>query len=171
TRIEQIALLPAIGLGSAIVSIVGQNNGAGKMDRVQACVRLCVRYGFFLIISASVPLFFFAKQLVGVFTDDPAVIEAGAVYIKIMAFIQWSYVVTFIYAGFLQAVKRPGYGFVESVIRKIVLPIAVFFLLVKVFDVGLNSFWFGMVGINVTMALVTILYGQWMLKRLVSGSL
>ncbi|MEM7672430.1 MAG: MATE family efflux transporter [Verrucomicrobiota bacterium] len=171
TRIEQIALLPAIGLGSAIVSIVGQNNGAGKMDRVQACVRLCVRYGFFLIISASVPLFFFAKQLVGVFTDDPAVIEAGAVYIKIMAFIQWSYVVTFIYAGFLQAVKRPGYGFVESVIRKIVLPIAVFYLLVKVFDVGLNSFWFGMVGINVTMALVTVLYGRWMLKRLVSGSL
>ncbi|MEO0509896.1 MAG: MATE family efflux transporter [Verrucomicrobiota bacterium] len=171
TRIEQIALLPAIGLGSAIVSIVGQNNGAGKMDRVQECVRLCVRYGFFLIIAASLPMFLFAEQLVGVFTDDPAVIKTGARYAKIMAFIQWSYVVTFTYTGFLQAVKRPGYGFVESVIRKIILPISIFYLLVTVMQVSLDTFWFGMVGINVVMAIVTVLYGRWTLKRLVAGTL
>ncbi|MBT8044359.1 MAG: MATE family efflux transporter, partial [Verrucomicrobiae bacterium] len=49
TRIEQIALLPAIGLSSAIISIVGQNNGAGKTDRVRECIRLCTRYGLILI--------------------------------------------------------------------------------------------------------------------------
>lgn len=169
TRIEQIALLPAIGLGSAIVSIVGQNNGAGKMERVEECVRLCVKYGFGLIVGASVLLFLFAKQLVGVFTEDPAVIETGTHYIKIMAFIQWSYVVTFIYTGFLQAVKKPNYGFVESVVRKIVLPISIFYLLASVLQVGLNTFWFGMVGINVAMALVTICYGRWVLKKMVAA--
>ncbi|MEM7790954.1 MAG: MATE family efflux transporter [Verrucomicrobiota bacterium] len=170
TRIEQIALLPAIGLGSAIVSIVGQNNGAGKMNRVEECVRLCVKYGFFLIVLASALIFVFANQLVGVFTDDLAVIEAGARYVKIMAFIQWSYVMTFIYTGFLQAVKRPGYGLIESVIRKIILPMSVSYVLVSVMNVGLNSFWFGLVGINAMMAVVTILYGQWTLKKLVTDA-
>lgn len=171
TRIEQIALLPAIGLGSAIVSIVGQNYGAGKIDRVQACVRLCVRYGFFLILGASLLLFVFAEWLVGIFTDDVAVIETGTKYIKIMAFIQWSYVVTFTYTGFLQAIKRPGYGFVESIVRKIILPIAVFYVLVSVLEVSLDSFWLGMVCINVTMALVTVFYARWVLKKLVAGEL
>ena len=45
TRIEQIALLPTIELSAAIVSIVGQNNGAGLLDRVLAAVKICIKYG------------------------------------------------------------------------------------------------------------------------------
>ena len=59
----------------------------------------------------------------------------------------------------------------ESVVRKIALPIAVFYLLVSVFNVELNTFWFGMVGINVAMALVTVAYGRFMVKKLVAGEL
>ena len=126
TRIEQIALLPAIGLSSAIVSIVGQNNGAGETERVRECVRLCFKYGLYLIVTASVLLFVFATPLVRLFTNDPAVIEVGTKYVRIVTFIQWSYVSGFVYIGFLQALKRPMYGFVESFTRKIILPGIVF---------------------------------------------
>jgi len=168
TRIEQIALLPAIGLGAAIVSIVGQNNGAGKSDRVRECVRLCVKYGFSLIAAASVLLWFFATPLVRMFTGDPAVIEVGTSYIRIMVFIQWAYVMTFVHTGFLQAVKRPMYGFVESVIRKIVLPLGVSYLIVHVYALKLGSFWLGMAIINIFMALVTIVYAQSVLRQIVT---
>lgn len=166
TRIEQIALLPAIGLGSAIVSIVGQNNGAGRLDRVRECVQLCVRYGFGLIAVASILMFTLAEPLVRMFTSDRAVIEVGANYVRIMTFIQWAYVMTFVHTGFLQAVKRPMYGFVESIIRKIILPIGVFYTVVRVFEVDLQGFWSSMAVINVVMTLVTITYAQWMLRRI-----
>ena len=168
TRIEQIALLPAIGLGSAIVSIVGQNNGAGKIDRVAECMKLCIKYGLLLILAASVLMFAFATPLVGIFTDDKEVIKVGANYTRIMAFIQWAYVMGFINIGFLQAIKRPMYGFAEAVIRKILLPLGVFYLAVKVFDVGLNGFWFSMVGINVAMTIITIAYAQSVLRKMAS---
>ncbi|MEM9479010.1 MAG: MATE family efflux transporter [Verrucomicrobiota bacterium] len=166
TRIEQMVLLPAIGLGAAIVSIVGQNNGAGKMDRVRECVQLCVKYGFALIVGASVLMFFFATPLVRLFTDDPEVVEIGTRYVRIMSFLQWAYVMTFIHTGFLQAVKRPNYGFVESIIRKIVLPIGVFYVLVKVMEVALDGLWFGMFGINFLMTIVTIIYAQAVLRKI-----
>jgi putative MATE family efflux protein len=166
TRIEQIALLPAIGLSAAIVSIVGQNNGAGKFDRVRQCVRLCIKYGFYLIVAASVLLFVFAAQLVRLFTDDPAVVEVGTTYIRIVTFIQWAYVMTFIHIGFLQAVKRPIYGFVESVIRKLILPIGVFYVAVRILDVELNTFWVCGAVINVAMTFVTIVYAQTRLRRI-----
>ncbi len=164
TRIEQMALLPAIGLGAAIVSIVGQNNGARKYDRVRECVALCIKYGIILITVASVLLFVFATNLVKLFTDDPQVIEVGTYYTRVMAFIQWAYVMGFIHIGFLQAVKRPIYGFFEAVIRKIILPLTVFYALVTVLQVNLNTFWYGMVGINVFMTIVTIIYAQWVLR-------
>ncbi len=166
TRIEQIALLPAIGLSSAIISIVGQNNGAGKTERVRECIQLCSRYGLILIASASVLLYFFAAPLVKVFTSDPEVIDLGRDYVRIVTFIQWAYVAGFIYIGCLQALKRPMYGFVESVIRKIILPLAVFYAVVHVFDVGLTGFWWSMVVINAVMAVVTIIYVRSILKRL-----
>lgn len=165
TRIEQIALLPAIGLSSAIVSIVGQNNGAGRIDRVRECVRLCVKYGFVLIGVASILLVIFAKQLVSVFTNDLEVIRVGTTYIRIVSVMQWAYVMTFIHIGFLQALKRPFYGFVESIIRKIVLPLSIFPLLVLSHKVSLVGFWWGMVAINITMTVVTIIYAHQKLKQ------
>lgn len=166
TRIEQIALLPAIGLSSAIVSIVGQNNGAGKTERVRECIRLCSRYGMILIGSASVLLFIFAGPLVQIFTSDPAVIQTGREYIRIVAFIQWAYVTGFIYIGCLQALKRPMYGFIESVIRKIILPLLVFHIVVHGMHVELSGFWWSMVAINGGMAVITIVYAKSVLKRL-----
>ena len=168
TRIEQIALLPAIGLGSAIVSIVGQNNGAGRLDRVSECMKLCVKYGLLLILLASVLVFVFATPLVRIFTSDEEVIKVGANYTRIMAFIQWAYVMGFIFIGFLQAIKRPMYGFVEAVIRKIVLPIGVFYFAVKVLEVDLDGFWYSMVAINVTMTFVTMAYARSVLKKMTS---
>lgn len=166
TRIEQIALLPAIGLGSAIVSIVGQNNGAGRIDRVRLCMDHCLRYGLILICAASILIYLFATPLVRLFTDDPQVVELGTTYTRIMAFIQWAYVMTFIYLGFLQAVKQPLYGFIQSVIRKIILPFGVFYVIVHIVEAPLNGFWLSMVAINVLMTLVTIVYAQWVLKKL-----
>jgi len=166
TRIEQIALLPCIGLSAAIVSIVGQNNGAKKLDRVQQAVRLIIRYGIYLIAIASVLMFVLARPLVRMFTDDAEVIGLGVAYVRIMTLIQWAYVMGFIHIGFLQAVKRPMYGFVEAVVRKIILPLSVFYIFVRVVQVSLNGFWISMCIINVVMTLVTIAYAQSVLRKI-----
>lgn len=96
-----------------------------KTERVRECIRLCSRYGLILIGTASVLLFIFAGPLVKLFTSDPEVMQAGKNYVRIVTFIQWAYVSGFIYIGCLQALKRPMYGFVESVVRKIILPLPV----------------------------------------------
>lgn len=165
TRIEQLVLLPAIGLGAAIVSIVGQNNGAGKIDRVQECVKICAKYGLYLITAASLLMFLCAGPLVSIFTDDVKVIEVGIEYVRIVTFVQWAYVMGFVYIGFLQAVKRPMYGFIEAVIRKIILPLVVFYLVVHVLDLELAGFWWSSVVINIGVAIVTISYGRYVLKN------
>ncbi len=169
TRIEQIVLLPAIGLGSAIISIVGQNNGAGEFGRVNECVRLCARYGLVLIVISSFGMFLLATPLVRLFTDDPEVVRVGTLYVRIVSVVQWAYVMGSIFIGFLQAVKRPMYGFVESAMRKILLPLGVYYLLVVMWEVDLLTFWWGSVVVNICVAIVTICYGWRVLARVTGG--
>jgi len=166
TRIEQIVLLPAIGLGTAIVSIVGQNYGAGNKQRVRECVNLCAKYGIVMILISSLGMFLLAEYLVCMFTDDAEVIVVGKEYVRVVSVVQWAYVMGFVFVGFLQAVKRPMYGFLESVIRKVILPVVAFHVLVRLWNVELMTFWWGTVLINILMAIVTIFYARYVLNKI-----
>ena len=101
-----------------------------------------------------------------VFTDDPEVIQIGVRYVQIMAFIQWSYVMTSTHLAFLQAVKRPRYGFFESVLRRVLLPAPLMWLFVKEWGYSVDWVWASIAFANVLMTVVTIVYGQRQLANL-----
>lgn len=166
TRIEQIGLLPTFGLYSAIMALVGQNNGAKQFDRVRESMKICNRFGLLLVLSTSTLIFLFASQLMKVFTDDPEVIEIGVRYVHIMALIQWSYVMTSTHLAFLQAVKRPRYGFFESILRKVLLPAPLMWLFVKELNYSVDAVWMSVAAANVLMTVVTVVYGQRQLASL-----
>ena len=166
TRIEQIGLLPTFGLYSAIMALVGQNNGAKIFSRVRESMRVCNIAGLLLVVTTSSLIFLFATQLMRVFTDDPEVIEIGVRYVHIMALIQWSYVMTSTHLAFLQAMKRPRYGFFESILRKVLLPVPFMWLFVKQYHYSVDAVWFSVAGANVFMTVITVAYGQSQLMKL-----
>ena len=166
TRIEQIGLLPTFGLYSAIMALVGQNNGAKKYDRVGETMRVCNRVGLCLMLVTSTLIFLFAGPLMRVFTDDPEVIKIGVRYVHIMALIQWAYVMTSTHLAFLQAIKRPRYGFFESILRKVLLPLPLLWLFVEKMDSDVDAVWFTIAGANTFMTLISIAYAQTQLKKL-----
>ncbi len=168
TRIEQIGLLPTFGLYSAIMALVGQNNGAKKYDRVRETMRVCNRVGLALILITSTLIFLFAAQLMRVFTDDPKVIQIGVRYVHIMALIQWAYVMTSTHLAFLQAIKRPRYGFFESILRKVLLPLPLLWLFVAKQNAGVDAVWFTVAGANAFMTIISIIYAQTQLRKLTS---
>ena len=166
TRIEQIGLLPTFGLYAAIMALVGQNNGARQFARVREAMRVCNRIGLLLVLTTSTLMFLFASQLVQVFTDDPAVIEIGVRYVHIMALIQWSYVMTSTHLAFLQAMKRPRYGFFESILRKVLIPAPFLWLFVSGWGYSVDAVWITVAAANVFMTVITVVYGQRELSKL-----
>ncbi len=150
TRIEQIALLPTIGLNIATLSLVGQNMGANKCHRVRETLNTTLKYGAFISLFGLLFLFIFSKQLMGIFTGDEAVITIGSGYLKIAAFLLWSYVIMFINVSALQGMKRPMFALWIGLGRQIVAPIVVFYFFIYVIETGLlcdrNRFAWNMVG-------------------------
>ncbi|WP_433926113.1 MATE family efflux transporter [Sorangium cellulosum] len=84
SRIDQLALLPAINMGMAISTLAGQNLGAGHHGRVREVFTWgCVfSGGITLVISAAALAF--PEALLRVFITDPVVIDLGASYLHIV---------------------------------------------------------------------------------------
>ncbi len=165
TRIEQIGLMPTFGLYAAIMALVGQNNGARNFSRVQESMRVCNLIGGTLAVATSILIVIFSRPLMRIFTSEPDVIDIGVHCLLIMMMIQWCYVLTSTHLAFLQAIKRPFYGFLESVLRKILLPLGLYAAFASL-DWGVDAVWYGIAGGNFLMTIVTIIFAQSVLRRI-----
>lgn len=166
TRIEQIGLLTTVGLYSAIMALVGQNNGAGNFERVHETMRWCNRIGLAMNLAISFLIFVFAEQLIRIFTSDQEVISMGVTCLRVIMPIEWSYVMTSTHLAMLQAVKRPMYGLFESILRKVLLPLPCLWLCVTVYDFEIDWVWYCVAATNVVMTVFTVIYAQLVLRRL-----
>lgn len=98
-RIDSFAVMPAINFSMAISSFVGQNIGANKLDRISNGLWATMKMMALISALTSVISVFFARELLTFFTQDQAVIEAGVLYLHIVAPFYISFAVMFSFNG------------------------------------------------------------------------
>lgn len=85
-RIISLVIIPALSIAITNSALVGQNIGAGKIDRAEKITKLSASIGFILLSAIGIIFFFFAKPITALFIpNDPAVIISGALFIKFTA--------------------------------------------------------------------------------------
>ncbi len=121
-RIEQVFLLPVIGLNTAVLSIGGQNFGAKAFNRIRELYKKALFFGCSFMVCAGIILFFGAEFFVSLFTDNQEAVKHGAIYLKVAALIGPIYPVFFITTAVFQAVKKPLYSLYLSILRLTAFP-------------------------------------------------
>jgi len=169
TRIEQIILLPTIGLNIAVLTLTGQNNGAGRLDRVLETRRHAMKAGLWMMILGGVILFLTARPMMAFFTEEAEVVRIGAEYLRIASVTLCSYVILFQTVFMLQGLKRPMFALWIGLYRQIIAPCAIFYLLAFLLDWKLQGIWWGIFGVTWSAALFTLYYGNRILKRIQSN--
>jgi Na+-driven multidrug efflux pump len=168
TRIEQIVLMPAIGLGSAMLSIVGQNHGAGLPERVREAWLTNIRQGAGMMIFGGGLVWFFGESLIRVFTMDAEIIRRGGEYLRVAAITLAAYPILFVTVFMMQGLKRPAYGLWIGIYRQVVAPIFVYQTLAFTLGWGLGGIWWGMAMVVWSAALFTFWWGWRVCGYLVS---
>ncbi len=85
-NIIQVITIPAMGLSMAVSTLVGQNIGAGNIERASRITLLGALVGFGVLSIVGFIAFFLAPLLVGFFVPgDTRVIAEGANFLRIMA--------------------------------------------------------------------------------------
>ena len=156
TRIEQLFLLPTIGLNIATLSIVGQNNGAKNLSRIKKTIKVTTKYGLYIMTFGTICIFFFSYWMMRIFTSDIAVIDIGVNYLRYAAFLTWAYLLLFLNVSVLQGLKKPMYALYIGLARQIIFPFIMFNLLSFYF--GINGIWISVFVINWLATVITIFY-------------
>ncbi len=166
TRIEQIALMPTIGLGSAVLTLVAQNHGAGKPGRVRETLRYALRYGAAVTLPAGLGVFVLAAPLMRLFTPDPAVTAIGAGYLRIAACVLYAYVLLYQCVSAMQGLRRPLFAVWLGLARQVALPVLLFEFFTRVLGLGLPAVWWGIAGIVWAAALFAAAWVRRAMNRL-----
>ena len=158
TRIEQIALLPTIGLNIAALTLAGQNMGAGRYDRILKSWGLNIRYGLMVIVIGVVSVALFSNQLMAAFTKDTQVIEIGAEYLRVAILFFFAYIFLNISVSTLQGMKKPFYAIFVGAYRQFLIPLPLFYLFAVYLDWGTKGIWWGIFIANWSAAIFTYFY-------------
>ena len=158
TRIEQIALLPTIGLNIAALTLAGQNMGANLPERVFESWRVNIKYGLVIIMIGIISVFLFSSQLMAAFTNDIKVIGIGIEYLHIAVLFFCAYIFLNISVSTLQGMKKPAYAIFVGAYRQFLIPIPLFFLFAIYFGWGTKGIWWGVFVANWSAAIFTYFY-------------
>jgi putative MATE family efflux protein len=84
-RVFSVIFLPAIAVARGVETMAGQNIGAGEPDRAALTARVAAKTTFVVLAAAGVVTFLFADPIVALFTNDRAVVEVGATFLRYVA--------------------------------------------------------------------------------------
>jgi putative MATE family efflux protein len=83
SRLEMFVMMPGMALGMGAGVLVGQNLGAGQPARAEksAWMAVGILQAFMVVCSAAVLIW--ARQIMSIFTTDPALLDISAAFIRI----------------------------------------------------------------------------------------
>ena len=107
SRVESVVLIVIFALQSSVGPFVGQNYGAGQLDRVRRAVRSSTNFLTIYGLVMAVFLFVIARPTVALFDDNPLVVDAAAAYLRIVPFTYGMFGVMMIGIGCFNSLGRP----------------------------------------------------------------
>lgn len=85
SRVDSLAMMPSMSMAVAASSLSGQNLGAGKPERINQVFKWGILMNLAMVSVVVGFAFFFPRLILSVFIHDPAIIEIGVHYLRIVA--------------------------------------------------------------------------------------
>lgn len=156
SRVEMLALTMLYALSACIGAVTGQNGGADLTDRVREtfvfCFKICFAWGAFI----GVVLGLFANLIPQIFTQDAEVIALAVPYFWIVPVTFAGYGAVFVAAAGLNALGRPSYGLIFTIIRSMFLFVP--FIWLGVHFYGMTGAYIGIASANILSGAIALFY-------------
>jgi putative MATE family efflux protein len=155
-RLNEVVVLPCLGIAAAVITIVGQNVGAGRIDRARSAAWKAAAFAMVVMEAVGVVFYLLPGAFLGAFTGDGAVLHAGTGCLRAV-----SPVYMFIGLGIVMGAAFQGSGrgipaLVVTALRLIVVAIPGALLLSRI--AGLDGVWLAIAGSNVVSGLASAVW-------------
>ncbi len=170
-NVLNFVIVPAMGLSMATSVLVGQNIGAGQIERAEKIAGVSAWISFGALSAIGLLSLLFAHHIAAFFVpNDRPVIEEAAVFIRIVS---WSFGfigLQFALMGVLRASGNMMAAMVISLVSQWVLQFPLAYVLSKHTSLGAHGLWWAFPISNIATALISAAWfarGTWKTRRLV----
>lgn len=153
-RISSFVLMPAMGIGTALATIVGQNLGADKILRARSAIKRSAFLSTVIMGGAGLMFYQFIPNLTGFFTEDITVFNQTVDYLQLiiltlplMGFFQ-------VFIGTYQGSGHTIYSMIMMVGRLWALRIPLILFFKEFTSFGPTGVWYSMILSNFIISLV-----------------
>ena len=128
SSLRLIAWLPLTGFINGAKPVISYNYGAKEHQRVIDGIWLMVRFCLVITVSTSLAVWIFPRTLLGIFSSEPAYIEAGVLPFRIYFIFFFFMTFHLIGQGVFTALGLPKEATFFSLLRKVflILPLTIF---------------------------------------------
>ena len=105
-KIDGFNFLPVMSFSMAATTFTGQNIGAGKIDRVKKGMKVSLAMGMGYAMATGFLLYNIAPLAMGIFTQDPEVVECGVYLMKFFCPFYWILAFIHVMAGTIRGTGK-----------------------------------------------------------------
>lgn len=162
-RIVMIAILPLVGMATAVISVSGAAYGAGEFQKLNIANVHAYKIGFLLEMVIAILTFIFAPQITSIFTwsEGTAHLKEPIIeFLRIACFFFPAFMGSEVSAAMFQGTGRGKSALLITLLRTIILIIPSIALFAFVFNMGVKGVYFGILTANWIAGIVGFIWAR-----------
>jgi putative MATE family efflux protein len=169
-RLVMIAILPLLGMATAVTSVTGAAFGAKSYDKLKTAYLYATKTGLLIEIIFAILIFVLAPLISIVFTTRPEDIiirDDLTLFLQITCIFYPGAAFGIASSAMFQGTGKGTYSLFATLLRTIVMTIALALLFVLVFEFGIVGIWWAIVIGNLTGSIVSFVWGNLYIRKLI----
>lgn len=171
-RLVTIAILPLIGIATAVVSVTGAAFGAKDYRKLQTSHTYAIKMGLVIEIVVAITTFLLAPAIALVFSTGEGgerIIAPLTLFLQIVCLFYPGAALGILSSATFQGVGKGLNSLLVTVLRTVILATTFAWVSTSVLNLGLPGVWWSLVIANTTGSLITYLWVKYYIKKLFSA--
>jgi putative MATE family efflux protein len=168
-RIIMIAVLPLLGLATAVTSVTGAAFGAKAYDKLNTAYMYAAKTGFILEVILGIIIFIIAPLIAIVFTTRPEDIIIRndlTIFLQISCIFYPGAAFGIASSAMFQGTGKGIYALIATLLRTIVLTILLALIFTYIFNAGIVGIWWAVVIGNLSGSIFSFTWGKLFINKM-----
>lgn len=163
-NIQALTFMNGQSFAVSATSLVGQSLGKRRGDMAVNYSKRVQRLGMWVAIGIALAIFFFPREFILMYNDDPVILDVGVTVLQMVALIQPLQASQFILAGAMRGAGDTKYTAMVTFITVLLVRPIIAIYTIKVLEWGLIGAWIAMVAdqlLRTTLIFLRYNSGKW----------
>jgi putative MATE family efflux protein len=168
-RTVQVATLPILGIGAAVIAVAGAAYGARAFDKLAVAKNYALRIGVGLEVVLGAATFIFAPYITRVFTwsaETAHLVDDIAIMLRYLCFSYPATAIGMLTSSFFQGVGKGIYSLIVTITRTLLIVIPLSAILGIAFGMGMKGVYLGFVVAGWSASIIAFVWSQAFIRKL-----